>query len=120
MARHTLPLPPHFATRRPIGADVPPSGPAVIGALLVRTQVRLGVAAAPPSPREGEHGGRGGRSRRTGLHGSLTRVAERLVEEAREGFGRLASLLEGFGGSGSCRARSVPTPEPHPQQEHAE
>jgi hypothetical protein len=79
-----------------------------------------GVDGAPPSPREGEDGGRGGRSLRTGLHGSLTRVAERLVEESREGFGLFTSFLGGFGGCGSCRARSVPTPEPHPQQEHAE
>jgi hypothetical protein len=92
-------------------ADIAPAHPAGVGAVLVRTEVLLGIDGAPTSPCAGEEGWRGGRSRRTRFDSALTRVAERLVDEAREGLGSLDRFWMdvagvGLGGCVPFRPRS--------------
>jgi hypothetical protein len=56
--RHTLQLSPSFATGMPVGAKVTATGPAIIGAVLVRTKLLLRVDGALAPPREREDRGR--------------------------------------------------------------
>ena len=83
VARDTLQLAPGLAAGMPIGADVAASEPAVIGAIVIRTEVRQGVDGAPASSGEGEQ--RRWRAGRLGARiGSLlTGFAERFVDAAR-------------------------------------
>jgi hypothetical protein len=54
MARDALQLAPGLATGLAIGADIPSSEPAVIGAIGSRTEMRAGVDGASASSGEGE------------------------------------------------------------------
>ena len=57
LAGDTLQLAPGLATGMTISADVAAAEPAVIGAIGLRTEVRLGVDGAPASSGEGMIGG---------------------------------------------------------------
>jgi len=80
----------------PIGADVATAEPAMIGAILIRTEVPRGVDRAPTSAGEDHH--RRGRAGSLGMRiGSLlTRFAERFVDISRERFGLFGALAAGF------------------------
>ena len=54
-ARHTLSLPPSLATGRSIGADVATVEPAVIGAIMIRTEESRGIDRTLAAPREDHH-----------------------------------------------------------------
>jgi hypothetical protein len=56
ITRHILELPPWLVARMPVGADVAPSVPTVIGAILLRAEVMLRVDGALASPGKYEGG----------------------------------------------------------------
>jgi hypothetical protein len=96
LTRHTLQLPLGLAARMPIGADVAAAEPAVIGAILIRTEVPRGVDRASASPGEDHH-----RGWRTGCLGRcigalLTGLAYRFVDISRERFGLFRAFASGF------------------------
>ena len=57
LARHTLELPPWFATRMPVGADVAPAPPAVVGAIISRAELGPCIDRASASSCVQEQGG---------------------------------------------------------------
>lgn len=98
VARDTLQLPPGLAAGMPLGADVAPSEPAVIGAIRFGTAVLLGVDRAAASLGEDHH-----RRWRTGCLGArigslLTGLAERLVDQPGKGLGVFGAFASGLGG----------------------
>src|SRR5882724_10971942 len=94
VTRHTLQLPPGFAARMPVGPDVAPAFPAVIGAVLVGAELRRRVDGAPASSGAHEQGWRGTRGLWTGISGVFTGVAERLMHETGEGLGGFGTGLD--------------------------
>src|SRR5262249_19086207 len=96
VARHTLQLPPGLATRVPIGADIAAAEPAVIGTIMIRTEMPRGVdsALAPPGEAHHRRGRAGGIGTR--IDSLLTRFAERFVDIARERFGLFGTFASGF------------------------
>ena len=52
LARHTLQLPPGLAAGMSIGANIAATEPAVIGAIVIRTEVPRGVDRTRTSPGE--------------------------------------------------------------------
>ena len=96
LAGDTLQLPPGLATGMPIGADVAASEPAVVGAIGIRTEVRLGVDGAPASSGEGDD-----RRGRTGCLGAcigslLTGLAQRFVDQPGKGLGFFGAFASGL------------------------
>src|SRR5262249_48349813 len=85
MARHTLELSPRFAAGMAVGAEVATTCPAVIRAILVGTELLLGVDGPLASSCERDQRWRGTRSLGTCLRRVLTGVTQRFVEEPREG-----------------------------------
>ena len=55
VARHTLQLPPGLPARMPVGADVAAAEPAVVGAIVIRTEMLRGVDGATAPPGEDHH-----------------------------------------------------------------
>ena len=114
LARDTLQLPPGLATGVPISPDVAASEPAVIGAIVMRTEVLRGVDGASAPSGEGEY--RRWRPWRLGAGiGALrTGLAERLVDQPgkRLGFcGAVASTLVGVEGPVRCGPGMVGPPD---------
>jgi hypothetical protein len=101
IARDTLQLAPGLTAGVPIRTDVAASEPAMIGAIVIRTEVLRGVDGASAPSGEGEESrwrpcrlGAGIAALRTGL-------AERFVDESGKGlrlFGACASALGGYEG----------------------
>src|SRR6266446_8146753 len=75
------------STRMPVRAEIATAQPAVIGAVVIWTEMLRSVDGAPASSGEGEH--KRGCARRFGwcIGAFLTRCAERFVEQPSEGFG---------------------------------
>ena len=96
MTRDTLKLAPGLAAGMPIRTDVATSEPAVIGAIVIRTEVLRGVDGASASSGEGDHR----RGRPGGLGASisplLTGLAKRFVDQTGERLGFFGALASGF------------------------
>src|SRR5207247_413825 len=87
VARHTLKLPPGFATGMPIGTDVATSEPAEIRAVLGGTELLLGVNGALAAARSGEQRRWGARQLGRGIGRLLTSLTPWFMDEAGKGFG---------------------------------
>jgi hypothetical protein len=114
LARHTLQLPPGLAARMPIGADVAPAEPPVIGAILLRTEVPRGVDRASASSSEDHHRRWRAGGLRTRINALLTRFAERFVDvsgERFEFFGAFTSRLIRLVRPGRCGFGRVEPPD---------
>jgi hypothetical protein len=72
VTRHTLQLPPWFAAWMTVGANVAASRPAIIGAVLARTEPLLSVNRALASSRGGERRRRGTQCPGVGIGRLLT------------------------------------------------
>jgi predicted ATPase len=91
-----LQLTPRFAAGMTVGADIPASCPTVVGAIIIGTEVLLGIDTASTSPWERQQWGWRGERLWAGLSGLLTRLTEGLVGETGKGWGALARFLRGF------------------------
>ena len=78
LAGDTLQLAPGLTTGMTIGAEVAASEPAVVGAIGLRTEVRLGVDGAPASSGEGDD--------RRGQSGALGRASAPCSQAAQSGL----------------------------------
>src|SRR5262249_17400542 len=85
VTRHTLQLPPGVAARMTIGADVTATGPAVIGTLVVGTELLARVDTAFAAARGGDRRWRDARRLGTAIQRLLTGVTQRFMEEAGKG-----------------------------------
>jgi hypothetical protein len=96
LARDTLKLTPCLTTGMSVGANIATPEPAVIRAILIRTEVPRGVDRASASPGEEHH--RRGRAEcpGTGMGSLLTRFAERFVDVSRERFGSFGAFASGL------------------------
>jgi hypothetical protein len=103
----------------PIGADVTPAQPAVIGAIIIGTELlpRLDRASASTGARQERWRHTG--DLRVGFSGVFTGVAQRFVEESGKGYGLLGAFLDGLDRRDGCQARCGSTSEPRPIQEYA-
>src|SRR5688572_8182930 len=107
----------------PIGADVTPSEPAVIRAIVIRTEVPRGVDRASASPREDDHRRWRARGFGTRIESLLTGLTQRFMEVSRERFGFFSPLAPGFGrlarhlGCGTARVRAADMNEEADQHE---
>src|SRR6266446_3344247 len=90
-ADHTQPLPPGTATGMAIGADIPPSDPALVPTVRIRAEMGGGVDLASSPPRGHEAWWSCG-GLRAGGGGVLTGVAGRLGGEACKGLGLTVAL----------------------------
>ena len=88
--------------RKSIGAEVAASEPAVVGAIGLRTEVRVGVDGAPAS--SGESDDRRGLTRCLGasIGSLLTGLAQRFVHQPGKGLGFLRASASAFIG---CEGR---------------
>ena len=102
MIGDTLQLAPGLAAGLAVGAEVAASEPAVVGAIGLRTEVRLGVDGAPAS--SGESDDRRGLTGCLGAYiGSLlTGLAQRFVHQPGKGLGFLRASASAFIG---CEGR---------------
>jgi hypothetical protein len=96
VTRHALKLPPQFATRMTIGANVAASEPTVIRARLIRTEVIPCIDGAPTSPREPQQRGRRVRRLGTSIDVVLTSFTPRFVEQTSKEFGFFRAFLGGL------------------------
>ena len=96
LARDTLQLPPGLAAGLPVRADVTAAEPAVVGTIMIRTEMLSSVdsASAPPGEEHRRRGRAGGLGTR--IDSLLTRFAERLVDISREQFGLFGACASGF------------------------
>src|SRR5262249_61928261 len=85
MARHTLELPPWLAARMPVGADIAPAHPAIVGARIIRTELLLCIDRASASPCTREHGWRCTGGLQAGCRGLCPGGTQGVVEESRGG-----------------------------------
>jgi hypothetical protein len=84
VTRHTRQLTPRLTARTPVGPDVAPSGPVVIGTVLVGAALLRRVNGVPASSCVHAQGWRGTRGLWTGISDVFTGVAERLMHEGAE------------------------------------
>jgi hypothetical protein len=96
MAGDTLKLPPRLAAGMPVRAQVAASEPAVIGAILIRTEARLRVNRSTPS--SGENQQRWWLPRRLGmcLDTLLTGRTQWFADESSVRLGLFGALAFGF------------------------
>src|SRR5262245_32716654 len=96
LAGDALQLAPGLAAGMTVRADVAAAKPAVIGTIMIRTEMPPGVDRASAPPGEEHHRRRraGGRGRR--IDSLLTRFAERFVDISRERFGFFGAFASGF------------------------
>jgi hypothetical protein len=96
LAGHALQLTPRLATGMTVGADIPASCPTVVGAIIIGTEVLLGIDGASTSPWERQQWGWRGERRWARLSGLLTRLTEGLVGETGKGWGHCGAFFEGL------------------------
>jgi hypothetical protein len=100
----------------PVGADSAPVHPAVVGAIVIGTELVPCIDCASASPCQGNEGWRRTRGLRAGYHGVCTGGTQGFVDEAGEGCGLLGALFDGRDGRARDRARRGSTPELSPIQ----
>ncbi len=120
VTRHTLQLPPRFAAGMAVGAEVATTCPAVIRAILVGTELLLGVDGPLASSCERDQRWWGTRSLGTGLRRVLTGVTQRLVEEASKGLRVFGALTRWACRLGGCRARASALVGPQHMEHNAQ
>ena len=99
LAGDTLQLAPGLTAGMTIGPDVATAEPAVIGAIWIGAEMRLGVDGAPTSAGEADEGRWGARRCGAGIGPLRTGLAQRFTDQPRKGlgfFGAFASALVGF------------------------
>jgi hypothetical protein len=114
LARDALKLSPSLAARMPIGANVAAAEPAVIGTILIRTEMPRGVDGALASPREEDHRRWRARGFGTRIEPLLTGLTQGFVEISGERFGLFGARAAGLVRlERHCRggARSVGPPD---------
>src|SRR5213594_264630 len=102
-----------------VGAEIPPSRPALIRTVRIRAEMLRGIHLARSSPRGHDTGWRrcGGLRARGG--GVLTGVAVRLAGEARKGFRLAAARAPWWRGLRWCRVSRSTVAWPHPMEHEA-
>ena len=96
-------MPPGLATGMAVRADIAAPKPAVIRAIRIGTEMRLGVDSALAAPREDHDRWRRAGSLEARIETVLTGFTQRLVDVSGEGFGffgALASRFKRFSGRG--------------------
>jgi hypothetical protein len=97
-----------------IGAEIAAAEPAIVDAIWIGTEVRLGVDGAPASSGAGDEGRWRAWCLGVFVGSLLTGLAERFVDEARKGLGfcgTFTSAFVGFGGRFWCTGRAVGPPD---------
>lgn len=114
LAGDTLQLAPGLVTGMPIGADITPAKPTMVGALRIGTEMLRGVDRAAAAQGEDDHRRWQAGRLRARIGSLLTRVAERFVEESSKRlgcFGAFVPALMGFQGSFGYTGRVVGPPD---------
>ena len=114
LARDALKLSPSLAAGMPIGADVAAAEPAVIGTIVIRTEMPRGVDGALASPREEDHRRWRARGFGTRIEPLLTGLTQGFVDISGERFGffgAFGSRLIGLDRPGRCSSGWIGPPD---------